>query len=196
MHNIFMAQCKTALNPLLTYWSYCSLALSHWYTSLQWCHNGHYGIPNQQPHDCLLNRLFRCRSKKTSKLRITGLCAGNSPVTSEFPAQMTSNAENASIWWLHHDQIRHLFHCNTMVDGHRSTWCTTHRCFCLMYVRCFGGTCLMYDVHIPAVSGTWQSVEQYSVLSISRDIFSLKISQKTPHSSPVRVRYDVSFVGS
>ena len=29
--------------------------------------------------------LFRCRSKKTSKLRVTGLCAGNSPVTGEFP---------------------------------------------------------------------------------------------------------------
>ena len=36
------------------------------------------------------------RSKKTSKLRVTGLCVGNSPVTGEFPAQMASNAENAS----------------------------------------------------------------------------------------------------
>ena len=41
-----------------------------------------------------LNRLFRRRSKKTSKLRVTGLCAGNSPVTGEFPAQMASNEEN------------------------------------------------------------------------------------------------------
>ena len=32
--------------------------------------------------------------KKTPKLRVTGLCAGNSPVTDEFPAQMASNAEN------------------------------------------------------------------------------------------------------
>ena len=36
-------------------------------------------------------------SKKTSKLRVTGLCAGNSPVTGEFPAQKASNAENVSI---------------------------------------------------------------------------------------------------
>ena len=36
--------------------------------------------------------------KKTSKLRVAGLCAGNSPVTGEFPAQMASNAENVSIW--------------------------------------------------------------------------------------------------
>ena len=42
------------------------------------------------------------RSKKTSKLRVTGLCEGNTPVTGEFPAQRTSTAENASIWWCHH----------------------------------------------------------------------------------------------
>ena len=36
---------------------------------------------------CLLNRLLRRRSKKASKLRVAGLCEGNSPVTGEFPAQ-------------------------------------------------------------------------------------------------------------
>ena len=36
------------------------------------------------------------------KLRVTGLCAVNSPKTDEFPAQMASNAENVSIWWRHH----------------------------------------------------------------------------------------------
>ena len=56
-------------------------------TSLQWRHNGHDNASNHQPHDCLLNRLFRRRSKKTLKLRVTGLCAGNSPETGEFPAQ-------------------------------------------------------------------------------------------------------------
>ena len=70
--------------------------------TLQWRHNGHDGVSNHQPHDCLLNRLFRCRSKKTSKLRGTGLCVGNSPVTGEFPAQMASNEENVSTWWRHH----------------------------------------------------------------------------------------------
>ena len=67
--------------------------------SLQWRHNGRDSVSNHQPHDCLLNRLFRRRSKKTSKLRVTGLCAGNSPGTGEFPAQMASYAENVSIWW-------------------------------------------------------------------------------------------------
>ena len=41
--------------------------------SLQWRHNGRDGVSNHQPHDCLLNRLFKRRSKKTSKLRVTGL---------------------------------------------------------------------------------------------------------------------------
>ena len=70
--------------------------------SLQWRYNGCDGVSNLQPHDCLLNRLFRCRSKKTSKLHVTGLCAGNSLVTGEFLAQMASNTENISIWWRHH----------------------------------------------------------------------------------------------
>ena len=46
---------------------------------LHWCHNDQDSISNHQPHDCLLNHLFGRRSKKTSKLRVTGLCAGNSP---------------------------------------------------------------------------------------------------------------------
>ena len=72
---------------------------------LQWRHNERDGVSNHQHHDCLLNRLFRRRSKKTSKLRVTGLCAGNSPVTGEFPAQRASNAENVSIWWHHHETM-------------------------------------------------------------------------------------------
>ena len=70
---------------------------------LRWRHNGHDSVSNHQPHDCLRNRLFRRRSKKTSKLRVSGHCAGNSPGTDEFPAKMASYAENVSIWWRHHD---------------------------------------------------------------------------------------------
>ena len=67
--------------------------------SLQWHHNECNGISNHQPHDYLLNQLFKHRSKKTSKLHVTGLCEGNSPVT----AQRASNADNVSIWQRHHD---------------------------------------------------------------------------------------------
>ena len=73
--------------------------------SLQWRHNGRNSVSNHQPHDCLLNCLFRRRWKKTLKLRDTGLCVGNSPGTGESPAQMASNAENVSIWWRHHDHL-------------------------------------------------------------------------------------------
>ena len=51
--------------------------------SLQWRHNGRDGISNHQPHKCLLNLLFKVQIKETSKLRITGLCEGNSPVTGD-----------------------------------------------------------------------------------------------------------------
>ena len=71
--------------------------------ALQWRHHECHGLSNHPRLDYLLNRLLRRRSKKTSKLRVTGLCAGNSPaVTGEFPAQMASNAENVSIWWRPH----------------------------------------------------------------------------------------------
>ena len=83
--------------------------------SLRWRHNEPDGVWNHQPRNCLLNHLFRPKSKKTSKLRVTGLCAGNSLGTGEFPAQMASNAENVSIWWRHHDKIR-LLQFKTVVD--------------------------------------------------------------------------------
>ena len=40
--------------------------------------------------------------KKTSKLRVTGLCEGNPPVTDGFPSQRASNTGNVFIWWRHH----------------------------------------------------------------------------------------------
>ena len=43
--------------------------------------------------------------RKHPKLRVTGLCEGNSPVTGEFPSQRASNAENVFIWWRHHESI-------------------------------------------------------------------------------------------
>ena len=42
--------------------------------TLQWRHDWLDGVSNYQPYDCLLNRLFRRISKKTAKLRVTGLC--------------------------------------------------------------------------------------------------------------------------
>ena len=70
--------------------------------SLRWRHNERDSVSNYQPHDFLLNRLFKRRSKRIIKApRHWPLC-GNSPGIGEFPAQMASNAENVSIWWRHH----------------------------------------------------------------------------------------------
>ena len=58
----------------------------------------------------LPNRLFRRRSKKTPKNRITDLRKGNPPVTVGLPSQKNSNAENVSIWWrLHVSVMKYVF---------------------------------------------------------------------------------------
>ena len=96
----------TSHEPRRHWWhrtlSLCQTAFVDPTNSLRWRHNERDSVSNHQPHDCLLNRWFTRRSKKTSKLRVTGLCVGNSPETGEFPAQRASNAENGSIWWRHH----------------------------------------------------------------------------------------------
>ena len=72
------------------------------YFSLQWRHNEHTGVSNHRRLDCLLIRLLRHRSKKTSKLCVTGLCEGNPQVTGGFPSQRAGNTENISISSRHH----------------------------------------------------------------------------------------------
>ena len=132
--------------------------------SLQWRHNGHDGVSNHQPHHYLLNCLFWPRSKKTSKLRVTSLCAGNSPVTSEFPAQMASNAENVSIWWHHH--ISNLEECGYK---HRmSLWRTINKTYSVEYMLS------------PLNSWSWP-------------FFSPNHSQQTPISWHMMVSYWVCF---
>ena len=89
---------------------------------LQWRHNEHDGVANHRRLDCLLNFLFRRRAKKTSKPRVTGLCEGNSSVTGEFPAQMASNAENASIWWRHHARMCLVYDSSHRKQSHHGGW--------------------------------------------------------------------------
>ena len=78
--------------------------------SLQWRHNDQESVSNHQPHGCLLNRLLRSRSKKTSKLRVTGLCAGNSPGPVNSPHKGSVTWKNVSIWWRHHVPNPHKIH--------------------------------------------------------------------------------------
>ena len=103
-NEIISVKWRTNTIPLFLCFAYI-VGGSAWYkaTTLQGRHNRRDSVSIAQLHDCLLNRLFRRRSKIISKLRFPGLCADNSPVTGDFPAQMASNAENVSIWWRHHD---------------------------------------------------------------------------------------------
>ena len=121
--------------------------------TLLWRHNGRDSVSNHQPHDCLLNRLFRRRSKKTSKLRVTGLCVGNSPGTGEFPAQKASNAENVFIWWRHHDYLNGRIH-----DGNS------------IFRRCFSPPFQMFrmlfhevNVFESSIYQGWQREEQFKI---------------------------------
>ena len=83
----------------------CKLSALHLRASLQRHRNVRVGGSNHWRLDWLLNRVFRRRSKKTSKLRVTGLCAGNSPMTGEFPTHRASHMENVSIWWRLHIEL-------------------------------------------------------------------------------------------
>ena len=71
--------------------------------SVRWFHWNHKGrfLSVKMLHLCSVSTvwLFRCRSKKTLKLCLRGLCEGNPP------SQKGSNMENVSIWWRHHDTI-------------------------------------------------------------------------------------------
>ena len=115
-------------------WNYLSIPMAAWFrwrsrrllwmTSSShpmivtplWRHNMRNGVPNHPSHDCFFNRLFRRRSKKKSKLRVTGLCEGNSPMTGEFAAQRAIKAENVSIRWRHHES-------NAPESGRTVVWC-------------------------------------------------------------------------
>ena len=111
--------------------------------TLLWRHNGCDSVSNHQTHDYLLNRLFGCTSKKTSTLRVTGLCVGNSPGTGQYPAQMASNVENVSIWWHHHDDTILMFiglwltwHCGLQYNKRKQNCQTTSgSCGWLIWTR-------------------------------------------------------------
>ena len=78
---------------------------------LQWHHNGCDGVSNHQRLDCLLNRLFRHWSKKTSKLHVTGLCAGihRWPVNAQYKGPVTRKVLPFDYVIVAHYKIRNIF---------------------------------------------------------------------------------------
>ena len=89
-------------------WHHCNVFKQ----PLQWRHNGHDSVSNHQSHDCLLNRIFKRRSKKTSKLRVTGPGSHRGPVNSPHKMPVTRkmfpfddvimNAVHQKIIWICH----------------------------------------------------------------------------------------------
>ena len=84
-------------------------------SSLLWRHNGGECVSNHQPHDCLINHLFRRRSKETSKIRWPVNSPHKGPVTRKifqfddvimcFFVFVVSSALNGFAWF-----ITHIFH--------------------------------------------------------------------------------------
>ena len=68
-------------------------------STLRWRHYGRDGVSNHQPHDCLLNRLFRRRSKKTSKLRVTGHLMTSSDIGRKLPCHESTSAWRGLLPW-------------------------------------------------------------------------------------------------
>ena len=69
-------------------------------STLQWCHNGHDGVSNQQP---LFTQPF---------IQAHGIESSMAPVTGKFPLQMACTAEDVSIWWRHH-VIHYSYWCGS-----------------------------------------------------------------------------------
>ena len=132
-----------------------------------WHH--HDSVSNHQPRHCLLNRLFRRRSKKTSRLRVTGLCVGNSPGTGEFPAQMASNAKNASNWWRHHGYATHGIQC-------RQSWGKAHNVSTMWFIGVYEMN--HYFIMVDSIVSGWRLMSYIShkiyVISFHDDIITSK----------------------
>ena len=111
---------KTMVLSVSYYWNFRSFR-----KLLQWRHDGERDrVSIHRPLDCLFNRLFGGRSKKTPKLRVTGLCEENPTVTAEFPLQMTSDAKMFS-FWCHHGRHSNLL--SVIKTGAFAIW------FCLNF---------------------------------------------------------------
>ena len=87
----------------------CHFTCISWYSMLMlWkCHS------SSSLKLALLNHLLGHRSKKTSKLCITGLCERNPPMTGGF-SQRASKVQNVTIWWHHHDVLWKFLHLDAL----------------------------------------------------------------------------------
>ena len=104
----------------------------------------------------------RHRSKKTSKLHVTGLCVGNSSVTCEFPTPMASNTENVSIWWRHHGHSTYRWLSGRLQFQSREYWIMRNRYWRLLFT-CEDRLCTNLHVQEQLINMTSQC--QYITLT-------------------------------
>ena len=117
--------------------------------ALRWRHKERDSVSNHQPHHCLLKkkRLFRRRSKKISKLRVTGLCVGNSPGPVNSPHNRPVTRKQflfddvimgcellnlfsclwASPWWVYIIYIHHIWQVTGEYKWFNVTTCTKNK---------------------------------------------------------------------
>ena len=74
----------------------------HLFSTLQWRHNEHDGVSNHQPHDCLLNRLFKAQIKENIK------ASRHWPLYGEFTGDRWIPRTNGQLrgnisFWLRHN---------------------------------------------------------------------------------------------
>ena len=136
----------------------------------------------------------RRRSKKTSKLRVSSICAGNSSGTSEFSAQRASNAENVSIWRRHHvvqlmmgwyqlgsrNASQAACHTRSLEDNLQSP--TNHMATAIMTIIIALPSSLWQSL-LPLSSSLWQSTLPLSS-SLWQSSLSLPFHHSHPHSHP------------
>ena len=124
--------------PWLRFWWHLSAMIGNdlWVDCLdwiiQWRHNERDRVSNHQPHDCLLNRLFMVQIKGSFKAQRRGLCAVNSPVTSEFPAQRDSSRGK----WFHLMTPSWVLRITTWVQILLHFWAALAWLFYALQTRC------------------------------------------------------------
>ena len=85
----------------------CPYSCAYHLSALQWCHNGRLNMASQITSLTIVySTVYSGADQRKYQICVTGLWAGKSPVTGEFPSQRASNAENVSIWWRHHASVR------------------------------------------------------------------------------------------
>ena len=128
---------------------------------LEWCHNERDDIWNHRRLDYLLSRLFRRRSKRTTMLRVTGLCEGKS-----------------TTWWRHH--VTQATNCSHEPSDYQrmKTQSSAFTVLCEGNTRVSSGFSLQRASNMESVSMSWRH-HGMEKLGISHDAYSHFLSVGT-----------------